>query len=224
MTTDRRRAPTRLRLKPLREQVMGITGARRRSMPRSLPFRPSLLLRSERYRRLDADPLIRSRTSFFAAASVVTRVLAYSGATPFMLTLSDALERANMARARQICTGLLYAGGSVERNTLDFVQYEQGLVQEALERLRRSDPTVHSEQIRIANRAIDRALRHRTACAFSALETFTQAAQACLARLGRTFEFSAQCDREALGQEIARSARRPEPARVAGVALQRLWP
>jgi hypothetical protein len=53
-------------------------------MPPRLSFRLELLLRSERYRRLDAQPAIRSRTDLFAAASIVTRVLAYSGPTPFM--------------------------------------------------------------------------------------------------------------------------------------------
>ena len=57
-------------------------------------------LRSERYRRLDAQPDIRSRTAFFAAVSTLTRVLAYRGTTPFMVTLSDALERVNVWRAQ----------------------------------------------------------------------------------------------------------------------------
>ena len=176
-------------------------------MSPSLPLRLSFLFRSERYRRLDAQPAIRSRTDFFAAASVVTRMLAYSGPTPFMVALSDALERVNMARARLICSGLLYATGSVERNTLDFVRYEQSLVQAALERLRSSDPGAYSEQIRTANSAIVRVLRHR-AHATAAIATFVQATECCLARLGRAIEFSAQSDREALGEELARSARR----------------
>lgn len=68
-----------------------------------LSSRLSLLLRSERYRRLDSRPAIRSRTDFFAAASTVTRVLAYSGATPFLTALSGALERVNVSRAQLIC-------------------------------------------------------------------------------------------------------------------------
>lgn len=100
-------------------------------MSPSLSLRLSFLLRSERYRRLDAQPAIRSRTAFFAAASIVTRVLAYGGTTPFMLVLSDALERVNVSRAQLICRGQLYESGSVECNTQDFVRYEQTLVQEA---------------------------------------------------------------------------------------------
>jgi hypothetical protein len=103
---------------------------------------------------------------------------------------------------------MLSASGSVERNTRDFVRYEQTLVQEALERLRSSDPRGYCEQIRIANTAIARVLKPRAGCACGALATFVRAAQSCLARLGRTIEFSAQADREALGEELARSARR----------------
>lgn len=180
-----------------------------------LSSRLPLLLRSERYRRLDSQPAIRSRTDFFAAASIVTRVLAYGGATPFMVALSDALERVNVSRARLICRGLLYVTGSVEHNTLDFVRYEQTLVQEALDRLRGGDPRGYSEQIRTANSAIARVARRPAACASSAVATFIRAADSCFARLGRTVEFALQSDREALGEELARSARRrssPGPA------------
>jgi len=175
-------------------------------MSPSLPFRLSLVLRSERYRRLDAHPTIRSRTDFFAAASVVTRVLAYS-ATPFMVALSGALERVNVSRAQLICGGRLYVAGSVESNTLDFVHYEQSLVQEALDRLRDTDPRGYSEQIRLANSAIARILRHRGPCASGAFTTFIAAAESCLVRLGHVIEFAAQSDREVLGEELARSAR-----------------
>jgi hypothetical protein len=166
-----------------------------------------LLLRSERYRRLDARPAIRSRTDFFAAASIVTRVLAYGGTTPFMLALSDALERVNVSRAQLICDGVLYVSGSVERNTRDFIRYEQALVQQALDHLRGRDPHGYAEQIRATNSALARVLRRRAACASSALATFVHAAECCLARLGRTIEFATQSDREALGEELARSAR-----------------
>jgi hypothetical protein len=176
-------------------------------MSADLSPRLSLLLRAQRYRRLDAQPDIRSRTAFFAAASTVTRVLAYSGTTPFMVTLSDALERANVSRVQLIRNGGLYLTGSIERNTRDFVRFEQALVQQALDRLRGSDPYGYAEQIRLANSAIDRALRRRSGCASSALAIFVRAAQCCLARLGRGIEFAIQSDREALGEELARSAR-----------------
>lgn len=176
-------------------------------MSPSLSSRLSLLLRSERYRCLDIHPLIRTRTDFFAAACTVTRVLAYGGATPFLLALSDALERVNVSRARLICGGRLYSTGSVERNTLDFVRYEQILVQQWLERLRSSHPGEYSQQIRFANSAIAHALGRRAACASGTLAIFVRAGESCLARLGRAIEFSAQEDREMLGVELARSAR-----------------
>lgn len=183
-------------------------------MSPTLPSRLSLLLRSERYRSLDFHPVIRSRTDFFAAASTVTRVLAYSGATPFLIALSDALERVNVSRARLICGGRLYATGSVERNTLDFVRYEQILVQQWLDRLRGSNPREYSQQIRFANGAIAHGLGRRAACVSGAVAIFVRAGESCLARLGRAIEFAAQADREMLGVELARSARRQsaEPA------------
>jgi hypothetical protein len=187
-----------------------LSAAAETSMKPSLSLRLSFLLRSERYRRLDADPVIRSRTSFFAAASVVTRVLAYGGTTPFMVVLSHALEQVNVSRARLICSGQLYDSGSVERNTMDFVRYEQALVQQALDGLCRIDPPLYSEQISIANGAIDRAMSRRAAYASSSLATFARAAAACFVRLGRAIEFSRQSDRQALGEELARRAR---PAR-----------
>lgn len=168
----------------------------------------SFLLRSERYRRLDAEPAIRARTDFFAAASIVTRVLAYGGTTPFMAGLSHMLEHVNVSRAQMICRGALYVTGSVERNTLDFVRYEQALIQEALDRLRHGDPRAYAEQICLADRALARVLRRRAACTSSAVATFVRAAECCLTRLGRAIEFARQSDREALGTELARSARR----------------
>ena len=183
-------------------------------MPPGFAARLAFLLRSERYRRLDAEPAIRARTDFFAAASIVTRVLAYGGTTPFMAGLSHMLEHVNVSRAQMICRGALYVTGSVERNTLDFVRYEQALIQEALDRLRHGDPRAYAEQIHLADRAIARVLRRRAACTSSAVATFVRAAECCLMRFGRAIEFARQSDREALGTELARSARQ-RPASLA---------
>lgn len=172
-------------------------------------------MRSERYRRLDAQPAIRARTDFFVAASLVTRVLAYGGATPFMLRLSESLERVNSWRAQLICRGLLYGGGTIQGNTVDFIRYEQILVQRALDRLRRSHPDAYAQQIRHADDAIARLLQRRALCASGALTTFIRAADSCLATLGRMLEFSRQSDREALGEALARSARAPAAAPAA---------
>jgi hypothetical protein len=188
-------------------------------MSPAISSRCSLLLRSERYRRLDAEAAIRARTDFFAAASIVTRVLALSGATPFMAALSETLERENVARARLICGGALYLTGSVERNTLDFIRFEQALVQHALDRLRGRDPQGYSAQIRIANHAIARALDPPAGRPCLAIGAFVRAARSCLCRLGRAIEFSLQSDRETLGEELARSARRAQLQR-AGLGLE----
>ena len=167
----------------------------------------ALLLRSERYRRLDATPSIRLRTDFFAAAATVTRMLAYGGATPFLGALSEALETFNLARAGQIERGLIYPSGSVESNTVDFVHHEQCIVQEALERLRLSSPRNYAAQIASANAAITFAWRARAACSAGTWAIFTRAAHRCRARLNRGIEFALQTDREALGVEIARGHR-----------------
>jgi hypothetical protein len=113
----------------------------------------------------------------------------------------------NSSRAQLICRGLLYGSGSIERNTIDFIRYEQILVQKALDGLCRTDPGAYAQQIRHADNAIAHILQRRELCASSALATFVRATDACLARLGRMLEFSRQADREALGEALARSAR-----------------
>lgn len=170
------------------------------------------LRRAERYRRLDARPSIRGRTDFFAAAATVTRVLAYGGATPFLADLSASLESANLLRARQIDRGLLYAGGSIEINTADFVHYEQCIVQQALERLRSRDSRRYTEQIRWANAALTFAMQAGLHWGWGACALFAHAVRGCRPKLGRGIEFADQTHREILGIEIARAHRRKRHA------------
>ena len=167
----------------------------------------ALVLRAERYRRLHAQPSIRRRTDFFAAAATVTRVLAYGGATPFLGELSELLEAVNLTRAGQIDRGVLYAGGSVEANTADFVHYEQCIVQQALERLRSRNSRGYADQIRLANAALAFALRTGLLWGWGACAVFATAVRRCGPELGRGIEFADQAHREALGLEIARAYR-----------------
>jgi len=166
-----------------------------------------MLGRAERYRRLDARPSIRGRTDFFAAAATVTRVLAYGGVTPFLADLSELLEAVNLSRAAQIDRGLLYAGGSIESNTADFVHYEQCVVEHALERLRSRDAHRYAEQIRWANAALTFAMQAGVHWGWGACALFARAVRCCGPKLGRGIEFADQTYREALGVEIARAHR-----------------
>ena len=77
----------------------------------------SIYRRSQRYMRLHAEPSISRRTSFFAAAAVVTRVLAWHRLSGFLLQLSAVLEQANARRAQLTRVGMLYTEGTLESNT-----------------------------------------------------------------------------------------------------------
>ncbi|MBV8198537.1 MAG: hypothetical protein JO263_10405, partial [Candidatus Eremiobacteraeota bacterium] len=59
-----------------------------------------LLRRAERYQRWHDDPAIAARTSFFAAAAVVNRVLArHALLSRFLFELGAVLEDLNSSRA-----------------------------------------------------------------------------------------------------------------------------
>src|SRR5690349_10664076 len=96
--------------------------------------------RLQRYRRIAADPLVASRTAFFTAAVIVTRALATRDQPAFLAALGARLEVANLRRARDIRAGKLYRAGSVRANTVDFIRFEQALVQAELDALLARDP------------------------------------------------------------------------------------
>ena len=165
----------------------------------------ALLLRSRRYQSWHADPRIALRTHFFAAAAVVTRVLAGQLLlSRFLRELSGTLEVENALRARRIRAGTLYAAGPVDGNTLDFVCHEQAIVQAHLDRLRRCAPRRYSREISAANRALSLA-RSRT---FQAVadRCFAGAAYEAARRLGGALDFADRHCREVLGTQIARWA------------------
>ena len=165
----------------------------------------ALLLRSWRYQRWHADPRICLRTHFFAAAAVVTRVLARGPVlSGFLFDLSATLEAENALRARRICSGALYATGAIEINTLDFVRHEQSIVQMHLDRLHRDAPNRYAREIRRANEALEllrwRGLRGLTeGC-------FVRAAEDARDRVGGRLDFAEQRCRELLGVQIAHHA------------------
>jgi hypothetical protein len=164
-----------------------------------------LLLRAERYQRWHEDPAIAARTSFFAAAAVVNRAMAcHALLSRFLLDLGARLEVINTHRAHEIRAGQLYGEGSVEVNTLDFVHYEQSIVQDHLDRLRHSAPRSYGREIRAVN-AMFAALRWGVIRGF-ANRCFLCAVEEALQRLGGPLDFAEQRCRVVLGTQIARQA------------------
>ncbi|MGN6453145.1 MAG: hypothetical protein ACTHL7_08775 [Steroidobacteraceae bacterium] len=161
--------------------------------------------RAQRYQRWHEDPAVTARTSFFAAAAIVNRVLArYMLLSPFLLDLGTTLETLNTRRALEIRAGRLYRAGSIESNTLDFVQYEQSIVQAHLDGLRQSAPRSYRREIQSVNAALS-GLRCGGARLF-ANRCFLKAADEARRSLGGRLDFAEQQCRVILGTQIARQA------------------
>ncbi|MDB6088186.1 MAG: repeat-associated core protein [Gammaproteobacteria bacterium] len=174
----------------------------------------AFIFRSRRYEDLHADPAISRKTDFFAAASLVTAAFALITPSRFFCELSETLESANVARARKIRARQLYAEGTNENNTTDFVRYEQELVQAALDSLRRRHPQSYWREIDSANRllnALNGKLLRRTV-----LSSFARAVRSTITNLGADIDFARQDHREALGRQLAREACRSRPGLDAG--------
>ena len=160
---------------------------------------------------VQADPAIARRTEFFAAASLVTGALALAAPSRFFRDLSGMLEAANMARAHGIRTRALYHDGPIEKNTADFIHYEQGLVQTALEALRCRKPELYRREVDVANFLLNTLNCAVLRCLLRS--SFARAVRAATAELGGTIDFARQDHREALGMQLAlissRSRRSP---------------
>lgn len=169
-----------------------------------VPSLATLLLRSRRYENVQADPVIACRTEFYAAASLVTGALALVAPSRFLCDLSEMLEVANMARAYGIRTRQLYPEGSVEKNTADFIRYEQTLVQKALDALRNRQPELYRREVNIANfllNALNRTLLRKVL-----RSPFARGVRAAAAELGESIDFARQNHREVLGMQLARAS------------------
>src|SRR4051812_33567524 len=169
------------------------------------PVRIAALARERRYRRIAADPAIAARTSFFAAAAIVTKALATRDQPPFLVQLGAMLEVANVRRAREIRAGKRYRQGSPRANTADFVHFEQALVEVELERLRARDEAAWRAVVDCANVQMRRATR---GFARWMNREFARAALETRRQLGRDIDFARRADRELLGNAIAREALR----------------
>jgi hypothetical protein len=174
-----------------------------RATARAVLASSSFWLRSQRYRRISLEPRIASRTAFYSAASTVTRAFAFSIVSPFMASLSRSLEDCNVARAIRIRSGDLYASGTLEANTLDFVRFEQCLVECALERLRAVDPLAFAREIALADAALHRAAREGVLLVSAAHHCLRRALLELRQGLGRWPSFAQQHDRELLGVALA---------------------
>jgi hypothetical protein len=169
------------------------------------PLRIAARARERRYRRIAADPSISTRTHFFGAAAIVTKALATRDQPPFLANLGAKLEVANVRRAREIRAGKLYRNGTAQANTVDFIRFEQALVQAELERLQARDAHAYGKVIACANAQISRATK---GIARWLNRRFARAVIATRAQLGRDVDFARREDRELLGNAIARESLR----------------
>lgn len=179
----------------------------------------ALMRRARRYQRWHEEPAIRSRTSFFAAAAIVNRALMRQMLlSSFLIELGAALETVNSQRALEILAGRRYREGSVERNTLDFIQYEQSIVQAHLDGLRRYAPRCYRREIRVINAVL--ATQRYPLVRGLAGRIVRSAALEALHHLGRPLDFAEFGCRVVLGAQIARHAlllsapSRSEPMRI----------
>ncbi len=169
-----------------------------------VPSLATFLLRSRRYENVHADPLISRKTQFFAAASLVTSALALISPSRFFRDLSGMLEVANMARAHGIRTHKLYPEGSIEKNTADFIRYEQCLVQTALDALRSRQPELYRREVDFANFLLN--ALNSTVLRHVLRSSFAHAVRAAATELGSDIDFARQSHREILGMQLARAS------------------
>ena len=164
-----------------------------------------LLRRAQRYQRWHDDPAISARTSFFAAAAVVNRVLArHALLSRFLFELGTVLEDVNSRRAVEIRAGTLYGEHSVWVNTLDFVHYEQGIVQWHLDSLRQRSPVTYRREMRLINSVLG-VLRCSVIRGFAG-RCFIRAVDETLQCLGTPLDFARLHCRVMLGAQLARHA------------------
>lgn len=170
------------------------------------------LLRARRYNALHADPRISSRTSFFAAAAVVTRAIGQLRPSGFLWRLSSSLEKANVERAAAIRAGALYAEGNIGSNTADFIRVEQSLVQVQLDCLRDTNPDQYAREVAALNRALGRLTLSRKSpwVDYRVARALSYAQQDA----GQSPDFASQAFRELVGRHIAAQIAAPRPDRL----------
>ena len=165
--------------------------------------------RSARYAAMASNPSVSSRTGFFSAATMVTSALADAAAVSsspqraFLENLSGALEAKNVSFLSHLSTS------NVSQNDHDFVRFEQGNVQAALNQLQRSDPALYAALINSVNKSLNNdALGVVNAAANPA---FQSALTQTRVQLGGHIDFSKLSDRVALGDNEVAASKSPGP-------------
>jgi len=161
----------------------------------------ALLQRSDRYRALALDPHICSRTLFFHAAHIVTRMLSFGSPTPFIAGLSATLEEINLAYAQRLRRHA--SALSLAEATRKFVELEQRHVENALRHLWQSSPAAAAEEVARMNRDLQRVASQGVVLFSPTYRIFHHALQNTRRGLGRLPDFGSQQHRQALGLEIA---------------------
>ena len=169
-----------------------------------MPLPPSLILRAQRYRRFDADPLIRARTDFFAAAVLVTQAILRAPSI-FLMTLSEELEDENARRADAIRAGYIYRYSDVQSNTRDFIHFEQTLVEHSFQQLAIRNRRRYRREVHSINHAL--ALASSARLPFVIEPRFSEGVARTIKQLGRSVDIRSQAARELLGLNLARASR-----------------
>jgi|GEM_PF-2128960 len=139
--------------------------------------------RAEKYEQLDNDPDINNETTFLAAAGIVasslgdadreelwqrllsgSRVYATPAVREFLEAVGQDLYEKNAGIAEALMAGKEVFGlNPSEASVLEidqaWVRFEQGIVQQHLDKLQSSDRRAHSQVLNFSNRAIDELAR-----------------------------------------------------------------
>lgn len=162
--------------------------------------------RSLHYRALAEDPTIAVCAPFFAAAHVVTSVLALSHTTEFIAGLSRDLQAVNDERAQRVRARRAHVRGDWQSHTARFVYLEQQHVQRALDRLRARSPAQCLNEILFMNRNIRRASLWPTRLLSPAHAALYRSIHATRSVLHAWPDFAQQRHRELLGLHISFTA------------------
>lgn len=161
--------------------------------------------RSIRYHAEHGDPRISGRTSFYGAAAMMTSAMALPEQGSFMESLSATLESKNTIRAQMIREGRLYAGGSVIGNDVDYIHYEQSVVQNHLDGLRTNNPALYQQVIADANDQLNSL--STTVFGRATDPNVARALGIARERIGGDINFANQEHREILGRAASEVAR-----------------
>ncbi len=108
-----------------------------------------------------------------------------------------------MARAEAIRSGGLYGTDSVIRNTIDFVSFEQALVEQALRDLRARSKEDYRREVELADAALSSMAGGSGCVSLGSLRLLRTAILTARDRCGRLPSFESQLDREAIGVALA---------------------